>query len=185
MSEPDDATTEPANGATEPAETTEEILRDGPGAALARARAVARGKGLRPGRAPKRRPKDAPGRILADGRDPQLLGDQIDLFVAERGWRGEVAVGSVIGRWPGIVGPDISAHCQPVDFTDGILTIRAESTAWATQLRLLASTLHTRLTEEVGEGTVAEIRIVGPSAPSWSKGALRVSKGRGPRDTYG
>ena len=99
--------------------------------------------------------------------------------------RKRVAVGSVIGRWPGIVGPDISAHCQPVDFTDGILTIRAESTAWATQLRLLASTLLSRLTEEVGEGTVTEIRIVGPSAPSWSKGALRVSKGRGPRDTYG
>ena len=171
----------PADESHEP----EAIPRDAPESALARARAVARAKGLRPGRAPKRRAKDAPGRILDDGRDPRLLGDQIDLFVAERGWRGDVAVGSVIGRWPGIVGPDISAHCQPVDFTDGILTIRAESTAWATQLQLLASSLHTRLTEEVGEGTVTEIRIVGPSAPSWSKGALRASKGRGPRDTYG
>ena len=35
-----------------------------------------------------------------------------------------------------------------------MLTVRADSTAWATQLRLLSSSLLTRLTEEVGEGTV-------------------------------
>ena len=68
---------------------------------------------------------------------------------------------------------------------DGPLPVRADSTAWATQLRLLESSLMGRLAEEVGEGTVAELRVVGPGAPSWSRGRHRVQDGRGPRDTYG
>ncbi|QKE85900.1 DUF721 domain-containing protein [Arthrobacter sp. NEB 688] len=153
--------------------------------ALSRARAAARAKGLRPGLKPRRRAKDIPGGKKRSGRDPQMLSDQIDRFVTDRGWGADVAVGSVIGRWPSIVGPDISAHCQPTDFVDGVLTVRADSTAWATQLRLLENTLMTRLTAEVGEGTVTELRVVGPSAPTWSRGRHRVQDGRGPRDTYG
>jgi predicted nucleic acid-binding Zn ribbon protein len=118
------------------------------------------------------------------GRDPQLLADELDTFVADRGWQVDVAVGAVIGRWPQIVGAEIAAHCRPVEFVDGVLTIRADSTAWATQLRMLSSSLLGRLAEDVGPDTVTELRIVGPSAPSWSRG-LRRTKGRGPRDTYG
>lgn len=154
--------------------------------ALARARAGARAKGLRPGLKPRRRQRDVPADRRKDGgRDPQLLGDQIGRFVAERGWAAEVAVGSVIGRWPAIVGPEVAAHCHPTDFADGVLTVRADSTAWATQLRLLESSLMGRLAQDVGEGTVTELRIVGPSAPPWSRGRHRVQDGRGPRDTYG
>ena len=155
-------------------------------AALARARAAAKSKGLRPGLKPRRRTKDVPvGERSVCGRDPKLLGDQLDQFVVERGWAVDVAVGAVIGRWPQIVGPDIAQHCTPVDFVEGVLTIRADSTAWATQLRLLSSSLLGRLAEDVGEGTVAELRVVGPGAPSWSRGQRRANDGRGPRDTYG
>jgi predicted nucleic acid-binding Zn ribbon protein len=135
---------------------------------------------------PRRRVKDVPvGERSGAGRDPKLLGEQLDQFIVERGWAVDVAVGAVLGRWPDIVGPEIAQHCAPVEFVDGILTVRADSTAWATQLRLLSSSLLTRLTQEVGEGTVAEIRVVGPGAPSWSRGQRRVQDGRGPRDTYG
>jgi predicted nucleic acid-binding Zn ribbon protein len=155
-------------------------------AALARARAAAKAKGLRPGLRPRRRVKDVPvGERSGTGRDPKLLGDQLDQFVTERGWVGDVAVGAVIGRWSQIVGPEIAQHCAPLDFVDGVLTVRADSTAWATQLRLLSSSLLTRLAEEVGEDTVGEIRVVGPGAPSWSRGSRRAQDGRGPRDTYG
>lgn len=155
-------------------------------AALARARAAAKAKGLRPGLRPRRRTKDVPvGDRSGTGRDPKLLGDQLDQFVTERGWAVDVAVGAVIGRWSQIVGPEIAQHCAPVDFVDGVLTVRADSTAWATQLRLLSSSLLARLAQDVGEGTVAELRVVGPGAPSWSRGQRRVQDGRGPRDTYG
>lgn len=160
---------------------------DAASSALARARVVARGKGLRPGSRPaKRRAQDVPAdRRRSDGRDFHTLSEEVDSFIAERGWGIDVAAGSVLGRWPQIVGPEVAGHCAPVSFEQGVLVVRAESTSWATQLRLLSSTLLTRLTDEAGEGVVTELRIVGPSAPSWSKGPRKVSDGRGPRDTYG
>jgi predicted nucleic acid-binding Zn ribbon protein len=161
---------------------------DAAASALARARAAARAKGLRPGLKPlRRRPREVPAdaRSRDDARDPQLLGDQMEHLLADRGWKVDVAVGSVMGRWPEIVGPEMAQHCAPVTFEAGVLTVRADSTAWATQIRLLASSLLARLEGEVGPGTVTELRVVGPSAPSWSRGPRRVSDGRGPRDTYG
>jgi predicted nucleic acid-binding Zn ribbon protein len=164
--------------------------------ALARARAAARAKGLRPGVRPlrKRPVGQQQGSYLTglagmsgsarDGRDPWLLGDQMDRLLLDRGWTVDVAVGSVMGRWPAIVGPDVSEHCQPVTFSDGVLTVRADSTAWATQLRLLSSSILGRLATEVGKDTVTELRVQGPSAPSWTRGP-RKSTGPGPRDTYG
>jgi predicted nucleic acid-binding Zn ribbon protein len=181
--------TENGSGTGEPGDESSQAVGDAAeaaAAALARARAAAKAKGLRPGLRPRRRVKDVPvGERSSAGRDPKLLGDQLDQFVTERGWVGDVAVGAVIGRWSQIVGPEIAQHCAPLDFVDGVLTVRADSTAWATQLRLLSSSLLTRLAEDVGEGTVGELRVVGPGAPTWSRGQRRVQDGRGPRDTYG
>ncbi len=180
---------ENGSGTTDPADDALPGIGDAgeaAAAALARARAAAKAKGLRPGLRPRRRTKDVPvGDRSGTGRDPKLLGDQLDQFVTERGWAVDVAVGAVIGRWSQIVGPEIAQHCAPVDFVEGVLTVRADSTAWATQLRLLSSSLLARLAQDVGEGTVAELRVVGPGAPSWSRGQRRVQDGRGPRDTYG
>ena len=156
--------------------------------ALARAREAARAKGLRPGSRPRRgckgQPGDGSGRDGRDGRDPSLLGDQMDRLLLDRGWKIDVAIGSVMGRWPAIVGTEVAAHCTPVTFSDGVLTVRADSTAWATQLRLMSSTILGRLETEVGKEAVTELRVQGPGAPSWSRG-LRKSTGPGPRDTYG
>lgn len=161
---------------------------DAAAAALLRARAAARDRGLRPGLKPigtRRRPGmgTAPGQ-RRDGRDPELLGDQMDRLLSDRGWKVDVAVGSVMGRWNDIVGNEVAQHCTPVTFEMGILTVRADSTAWTTQLQLLESSIMARLEGEVGKDTVTALRIVGPSAPSWSKGPRR-SLGPGPRDTYG
>jgi len=178
-------------GEAPPAPTDEDTrIADAAASALARARAGAADKGLRPGMRPKKRRRpigDAP--VLSgsarDGRDPALLGDQLDRLLLDRGWKVDVAVGSVMGRWPEIVGPDIAGHVAPLTFVDGILTVRADSTAWATQMRLLASSLLARIDEEIGAGAVSELKVVGPSAPSWNRGARRSPDSRGPRDTYG
>jgi predicted nucleic acid-binding Zn ribbon protein len=156
-------------------------------AALARAREAARAKGLRPGSRPVKRRRPQAGAFSSsgrDGRDPSLLGDQMDRLLLDRGWKVDVAVGSVMGRWPQIVGPDVAAHSTPVTFADGILTVRADSTAWATQLRLMSSSILGRLEAEVGKEAVTELRVNGPGAPSWSRGSRR-AQGPGPRDTYG
>ncbi|HEY6794057.1 MAG TPA: DciA family protein, partial [Kineosporiaceae bacterium] len=121
----------------------------------------------------------------ADARDPQSLAANLGRLVAERGWETPVAVGGVIGRWDAVVGPDIAGHCRPTSFDDGVLTVQAESTAWATQVRLLVPTLMRRLAEEVGEGTVTKVVVHGPTAPSWRRGPRVAPGSQGPRDTYG
>jgi predicted nucleic acid-binding Zn ribbon protein len=120
-----------------------------------------------------------------DDRDPQLLGSQLDRLVADQGWELELRVRGVFARWPDLVGADVGAHSTPETFTDGKLVVRADSTAWATQLTLLASALVRRLNQELGDGTVTLIEVLGPRAPSWTKGRRRTRDSRGPRDTYG
>jgi predicted nucleic acid-binding Zn ribbon protein len=155
--------------------------------ALARARRGARQRGLRPGApagAGRRRAVGQPAPSGKDDRDPHLVGTEIERLVAARGWDTDVQVGAVIGRWPAIVGDQVAANVEVVAFEGTVLTVRAVSTAWATQMRLLASTILGRIETEVGVGVVTEIVVRGPGGPSWRKGPLS-SGGRGPRDTYG
>ncbi|MGB3184528.1 MAG: DciA family protein [Ornithinimicrobium sp.] len=159
--------------------------------ALSRARAAAVARGYRPGRAGRRGPS-TPGLIdrrgLAgsgsDSSEPRVLADEVDRLVASRGWLADVEVGAVVGRWSTIVGDHVAAHVEPVSFTGTVLTVRADSTAWATQVTLLAHSILARIETEIGAGLVTEIVVHGPAGPTWRKGALRV-RGQGPRDTYG
>jgi predicted nucleic acid-binding Zn ribbon protein len=119
-----------------------------------------------------------------DARDPQPFGAVLSQLIKARGWRKPAAEARIFGSWEVVVGAEIAAHCRPVKLEDGELTIEAESTAWATQLRLLAGKLLGRIGADVGRDVVARLNIHGPVAPSWAKGPKRV-RGRGPRDTYG
>ncbi|MDJ0355770.1 DciA family protein [Paenarthrobacter sp. PH39-S1] len=159
-------------------------------AALNRMRAAAANRGeirLAPGRRPPDKPKSKRRSFLDikdSGRDPLGLGNVVNRLISERGWSSPVAVGSVMAQWNTLVGPDISAHCQPESFTGTALQVRCDSTSWATQLRLLSSSLLARFDAELGTGVVTKIQVLAPAAPNWRKG-YRTVKGRGPRDTYG
>lgn len=102
----------------------------------------------------------------------------------KRGWTAHVAEGTVLGEWPSVVGHQISDHATPTTLNDGVLSVTAESTAWATQLRLMQAQLLAKIAAAVGNGVVTSLKITGPSAPSWRKGPRHIA-GRGPRDTYG
>ncbi|WP_337191836.1 DUF721 domain-containing protein [Nocardioides flavescens] len=155
--------------------------------AAARAAAGSMPKGVRRRRTggPRRRTDSQVSGSHPDQRDPQLLGSQLERLVAERGWELELRVRGVFARWPELVGEEVGAHCTPEAFTDGKLTVRTDSTAWATQLKLLAPALVRRLNEELGHGTVTLIDIVGPHLPRGVGGRRRTRDSRGPRDTYG
>ncbi|WP_225725707.1 MULTISPECIES: DUF721 family protein [unclassified Nocardia] len=161
--------------------------------ALEEARAAARasGKSVGQGRASPRRSLRTGARrrtgwsgARPDDRDPQLLSSLTTSIAKSRGWSGKVAEGTVFGRWAGVVGEDIAAHATPISLKDGVLSIAAESTAWATQLRMLQSQILAKIAAAVGNGVVTSVKISGPAAPSWRKGERHI-KGRGPRDTYG
>jgi hypothetical protein len=116
--------------------------------------------------------------------DPQPLGAAIEGLLDDQGWRTSAAVGSVFGRWEQIVGEALAAHTRPGGFTDGELLVIADSTAWATQVRLLRAQLVRRLNAELGPRTVTGVKVRGPMPPQ-QRGQWRVRDTRGPRDDYG
>lgn len=146
------------------------------GAAAQEKKQARRGGGLRSG-------------ARADGRDPLPLGAAINRLITERGWETPAAVGGVMGRWPQIVGEHLANHCVPLHYDENpdarVLTVQCDSTAWATQLRLLAPRLMARLNEDLGQGTVRLIKVLGPTGPRKGYGPLRAPGSRGPGDTYG
>jgi predicted nucleic acid-binding Zn ribbon protein len=113
------------------------------------------------------------------------LSSAISGLLDAEGWGLPVATGSVFGRWAEIVGADLAEHTTPERLADGELTVAADSTAWATQVRLLAAQLVLRLNQELGDRTVLRVKVHGPAPPGRQPGRWRVRGGRGPRDTYG
>jgi predicted nucleic acid-binding Zn ribbon protein len=162
------------------------VLEEARGAARTQGKDVGRGRRLPPSRrrvagAGSRRRWSGPG---PDGRDPQPLAGATRDLAKKQGWSSRVAEGAVFGRWATVVGAQISEHASPSGLRDGVLSVTAESTAWATQLRLIQNQVLAKIAAEVGDGVVTSLRITGPTAPSWRKGPLHIA-GRGPRDTYG
>lgn len=161
--------------------------------ALEEARGAARSQGKEVGRggrspSPRRTPRRGGSRSWSgpgpDRRDPQLLGNVAAELAKSRGWSPRVAEGTVFAQWAEVVGEQIAEHAEPTALRDGVLSVTAESTAWATQLRMVQSQLLAKIAAAVGDGVVTSLKITGPTAPSWRKGPLHIS-GRGPRDTYG
>ena len=136
-------------------------------------------------RPPSRRSDPKASGAHPDERDPQLLDSTIGRLISDQGWGTDVRVHGVFSRWDAIVGREVAQHATPESFGDGKLVVRTDSTAWATQMKLLAPTVVRRLNEELGDGTVTVIDVLGPHGPSWKRGPRSVRDGRGPRDTYG
>lgn len=176
-----DGSGEKAPGGKESSEK-ESVRHDESGLDLAR-RIAGQARGGRP--TPKRRGQRPIQEVrYDDGRDPQPLGDALSALMRRQGWSQTLNLHQLLGRWAELVGPVNAAHSAPEGFADGVLTVRAESTTWATSLRTMAPVLVARLNEQLGQQTVIRIVVLGPEPPSWSHGRRRV-QGRGPRDTYG
>jgi predicted nucleic acid-binding Zn ribbon protein len=158
-------------------------LEEARGAARSQGKDVGHGRSSPATRriAGRRRSWSGPG---PDSRDPQPLGAATRDVARTRGWSIRVAQGTVFGQWRTVVGEQIAAHATPTALREGVLSVSAETTAWATQLRMVQPQLLAKIAAAVGDGVVTSLKIVGPMAPSWRKGRLHIA-GRGPRDTYG
>lgn len=189
MTESPDDTTQAAEDSSTPSVTpstgdpSTAAVDDAEVAAAAAAAALRRATRSTSAAKPRRtaRPK---GASFANDRDPTLIGEAIDRLVRDQGWQDQSAVATLMSEWEQIVGRDLAEHVRPVSFEEGVLTVQASSTTWATQVRLLLPDLHRAVDTRVGTGVVSRIAILGPQAPTWVSGQRRV-KGRGPRDTYG
>lgn len=139
---------------------------------------------IRPGRARVRAREAAGSEPFTPGRDPKPLGAAIDQLTSQLGWTGPLSQHELLATWPEIAGDEIARHSDPIAIEGGVLQVRCESTAWATQLRMMRGELLAAILDRYPGAGVETIRFQGPDAPTWKKGPRSVP-GRGPRDTYG
>ena len=118
------------------------------------------------------------------GRDPHGIADVLDLLTANMGWTSPLAQSELVASWVEIAGAETAEHSTPVGIEDGVLTVQCDSTAWATQLRLMRTQITTHIALRYPDAKIQSVRFDGPNAPSWKRGPRSIP-GRGPRDTYG
>ncbi len=133
------------------------------------------------------RKKNKPAPTHRSGRpgDPELIGGVLSGLISERDWSSGLAEGNLFITWEQIVGADIAAHTTPISISDGVLTIQTSSSAWATQLTLIAVDLLATIQSDPSGATVERVIFFGPTGPTWKKGIRSIRNARGPRDTYG
>lgn len=135
----------------------------------------------------KQKPKEEPtgeAAAFGAGRDPRVFGDVLSSLTLALGWDSHLAESHLSSAWLDIVGPDVATHAQPRELNEGTLTVVCDTTAWATQLRLMESTIITNVLNRVPEIDLHRIIFLGPNAPTFKRG-MRSVPGRGPRDTFG
>jgi predicted nucleic acid-binding Zn ribbon protein len=136
------------------------------------------------------RPRKRPGTEIGSsvpfglGRDPRGLGDTLNSLTQSLGWNSPLAQSELLVSWSDLAGEETAKHSSPAGIDEGILTVSCESTAWATQLRMMRVEIMNHIISKFPEAGIESIRFQGPNAPSWKKGPRSIP-GRGPRDTYG
>jgi predicted nucleic acid-binding Zn ribbon protein len=134
----------------------------------------------------RKRAKREPGSSspFGSGRDPEGLGSVMDALTTRLGWNSPLAQSELLASWAQIVGDETAEHSSPVAIDEGVLSVRCDSTAWATQLRMMRAQVMTSIAVRYPDAGIDSVRFEGPGAPSWKRGPRSIP-GRGPRDTYG
>lgn len=142
-----------------------------------------RGRRFRPGETVAGSSPNEPS-PYASGREPKALAAVLELATEEMGWQAELEQARLVSHWAELVGPVTAPHTQVIEVRNGQLIVQCDSTAWATELRLMRATILTRIAEQYPNAGITDLRFLQPGAPSWRYGS-RVVRGQGPRDTYG
>lgn len=102
-----------------------------------------------------------PDRLRPRGGEPAPLTELLDRAAqARRGWRTRLEGARVHGLWTEVAGEQLAEHTEPVRLHGGVLVLRAESAAWATQVRYLGAQLAERANTVLGAGQVTQVTVV-------------------------
>ncbi|WP_226080624.1 DUF721 domain-containing protein [Mycetocola spongiae] len=118
------------------------------------------------------------------GREPRGLGDVMEALTISLGWDSNLSQAELMENWTALAGEETARHSTPIAIENGTLSVQCESTAWATQLRLMRMEIMKQIALRYPEAGIEGIRFVGPNVPSFKRGPRSV-QGRGVRDTYG
>lgn len=87
------------------------------------------------------------------------------------------ATGRIWASWRDIVGPDVAAHAEPTSLRDGILRVRVDSPAWATEISYLAGEIRSRANAVTGKPLVSEVRVWSGPRSAASEGSGKAAEG--------
>jgi predicted nucleic acid-binding Zn ribbon protein len=128
--------------------------------------------------------KEGTSAPFGTGRDPRGIDDILAGLTSRLGWTSPLARAELLDSWSELAGAETAQHSEPVGVEDGVLLVRCDSTAWATQLRLMRGQITTSIVTRFPDAGIESVKFDGPNAPSWKRGTRSIP-GRGPRDTYG
>jgi len=114
--------------------------------------------------------------------DMEPLAEVVTGVAGQFGW--QLSLPAIQARWSEIAGDINAQHSKPERLDATVLTVRTDSSTWASALRLMAPQLVAKLNEALGDGSVTRVEVAPPKGPTWKHGPKSVRDGRGPRDTY-
>lgn len=91
---------------------------------------------------------------------PAPLAGVLGELARRRGWDERLRDAAIHQHWEEIAGSELAQRATPVRLHGGVLVIRAETAAWAGQLRYLVGDLQRRANEVLGENRVQQVRVV-------------------------
>jgi predicted nucleic acid-binding Zn ribbon protein len=85
--------------------------------------------------------------------------EALQSYLARTGLERRLAQAQVVPEWPRLVGPQIAKVTEPESVTaDGTLFVRVATSAWMTELQLMAPEIMARLNAGRGPGRIKTIR---------------------------
>jgi predicted nucleic acid-binding Zn ribbon protein len=94
-----------------------------------------------------------------EARDPIPIADALAAVRAELGLPDTDAFLTLVEAWSDVVGADVAAHAHLDSLHDGTVSVVADSTLWASQLRYLETTIRDRANDLVGSDVVHAVRV--------------------------
>lgn len=99
-------------------------------------------------------------------RHPVRMAEALTAWLDAKGLRRRVDLAAAVEAWPELVGPQIAAVTRAESVNaDGVLWVRVSTSAWATELSLMAPRILAKVNQD-RKGRIREIRwLVGLSDP--------------------
>jgi predicted nucleic acid-binding Zn ribbon protein len=86
-------------------------------------------------------------------------------LLGQRPWASGISLGELGRRWGSVVGERLGQETAPVALEGGVLLIRATSTAWAAQVRFLASEVRARANDVLVGGPIRDVKVIVDAGP--------------------
>lgn len=96
--------------------------------------------------------------------EPTGIGGALSALATAWGMESPLESATIVATWGEIVGPEVAAKCRPTSLKAGVLRVRTDSPAWASEFRYLTAEVIRRINGQFGREVVKEVKPwVGPT----------------------